>query len=434
AILQAVRNESASPGTVQLFGVARTHPSLKVRVQALSWFAYHGGPHAVRVLGEALRDISPEVRTTSLCLVTRTQSKNAAALVKVWIESEEFERLEYEEKRLAWLLMAKLYGDHGLAYFREVASHRNLMRRAKLDERRAAAVAALGFLVDTESFDSIEQAGASRSSGAVLRDEAHHVIESLRQGDHPYPDPVETLEGMASALDLSSHLISGSNVLPEISLPTFTNAPTTARSRTSSVRAPAWAVTSSFGVFGSEPEQVFSLPVPDDLPPSSDEPSTPRQPSAPRQPSTPRPSQSTSVSHPLPRAVSAPPERLSRPPVSTPPTRLSRPPVSTPPERFAKPPVEFHEATSGRFGDSGGDDLERTRSLRRSIAPEADVRSSEEAIDPALDSLEAFVNDIETTAEATRSRSDEARSDTADLLSMFSFDSLSSHPREDEDA
>lgn len=202
-MLAPLRHAKPDPATARVFLAASAHPDARIRVRALSWFAWVGKEQAYVALGQALRDPSGLVRTGTMALLVEAHPSAARALLKMWFESDAFSDLEMSEKRLVALLLAELAGDGILPLMRGIVDRGGLStRRQKADELRAAAIAALGLLVDQESYERLGPIADGKGAGAVAKAEAEHVLAAFQMGEHPYPPPREQLDERVRAFGI----------------------------------------------------------------------------------------------------------------------------------------------------------------------------------------------------------------------------------------
>lgn len=189
--------------TLAAFQVALTHPDPSVRSEALGWTVDHGGDRAASVLSDALRDPSPIVRGAALFLLVDKRPSYGPALLKTWFGSPAYKKLPMEEKRLGAFALAAAAGQAVLPLLRKHLHKLNITGDTSLDETRAAAVAALGVLGDTESEGRITKLSKSRFCGPALQEEAKLVAAALSRGRTPYGDPFRELRKIALQVGLA---------------------------------------------------------------------------------------------------------------------------------------------------------------------------------------------------------------------------------------
>lgn len=203
SVLRSVRNAPLGDEVLALHRAAITHRDMVPRVHALAWFARHGEDHAAAALGEALRAAEAQVRVAVLYLLTHTQPAISRALVRSWFASPEYDKLALADKRLGALVLATVVGASAVQALRGIAGQNNLTMRARVDETRAAAVAALGLLDDRAWQTEIVKIAQSRLAGQALVAEANAVLAAWEQGTAPYADPMELLAHAARELGIA---------------------------------------------------------------------------------------------------------------------------------------------------------------------------------------------------------------------------------------
>ena len=189
-VLTPFAHAPLSSGTLGLFRAGLVYEEPEIQLRALSWFVHHGGDHAVGALGDALRSPVAAIRLGGLLLLVERRADVARTILKIWFDSDDFSTLSFDERRRVMLVLARRMGDRLAPELRAQATQNNLLRRQKVDEERAIALAGLGLLVDDEVLELARKYERSPFSGEALRLESTLVRIALESGATPYEDPL----------------------------------------------------------------------------------------------------------------------------------------------------------------------------------------------------------------------------------------------------
>ncbi len=206
ATLKLLRDEPLDDERLAFHRAALENAAPRVRALSLCWLARRGGEGAEPALRRALNDPDEKVRGAALCLLVEGEPSFGAALVREWFNSASFKKLGMDEKRRGALVLVHLAGDSVASQMRKLMRKLNVTGDVRLDELRAAAVAALGVLGDRSSEKKIGKLARSRLCGPALSDEAKHVAAALKAGRAPYSPAPKVLHKLAAELDLAPAL------------------------------------------------------------------------------------------------------------------------------------------------------------------------------------------------------------------------------------
>ncbi len=184
---------------VALMEALAVFESLPVQLRAMRWLAEHGGPMGRQVLARGLRAPEPFVRLAARYLLAAVRRREAAEVLAAHLQESSFDALPYEEKRLVTLLYAWLGGQEAAVRLRDALERSGALRREVIEERRAAAVVALGWLADEESAAPIFRLAQGRAGAEVVRREARLVVEAVEAGRAPCAHPREQLRSALRA-------------------------------------------------------------------------------------------------------------------------------------------------------------------------------------------------------------------------------------------
>ncbi len=204
AVLEADEEERVAAGEegrhyrpraerVAMFEAFAVHDALPVRLRSMRWLAEHAGAIGRQVLARSLRAPEPFVRLAARYLLAAVRRREAADVLASHLQESAFDALPYEEKLSSTLLYAWLGGERALETLRQVLARTSTLRRAHLEERRAAAVVALGWLADEESAAAIFRLAKGRGGSELVRREAQRVVAAVEEGTVPCPHPREAL-------------------------------------------------------------------------------------------------------------------------------------------------------------------------------------------------------------------------------------------------
>jgi hypothetical protein len=116
------------------------------------------GVGRVRLFEAALADSDPAVRAHGLKLMGESRSAELGRVVEQWIEAKEFMNRIPGEKALAYTTVARLAGDAGLTYLKELAERKpSLFDGSKAAETRRAALQAVCALDTTGARRLLEE-------------------------------------------------------------------------------------------------------------------------------------------------------------------------------------------------------------------------------------------------------------------------------------
>ena len=166
--------------TALLIEPATRHRAAHVRFEALGLYLKAADPETSRRRATALLDDKEgAVRRLVLDHLVALRAEASAEQVQKLCEADSFAARELAEKKRLYLGLAALRGPAALPWLRERLSRRNLLGSGSVDEERAAAAAALGFLRDEESRSALEKLAGAMMTRAVVKTECEAALAAL---------------------------------------------------------------------------------------------------------------------------------------------------------------------------------------------------------------------------------------------------------------
>jgi hypothetical protein len=135
--------------------------------------ASYGGARA------AARDDDANVRRIAIEHLQQVKTVAATELVRELIDGNEFASRDFGEKKRTFLAYAALAGPASAPLFRDRLAKRNLLVRGDVDEQRAAAAAALGYLRDEDSRPTLAKLATAVLTRAIVKHECEQALAML---------------------------------------------------------------------------------------------------------------------------------------------------------------------------------------------------------------------------------------------------------------
>ena len=152
------------------------HRDLRVRRETIRALSRIGGQRAIDILLQAAEADDQETRRQALLSLGAIRAASAIPTLLKLLEHTDWSQRSIDIKKDAMRALGEIRSHEAVAPLARILGKRRLWRRARHDELRVAAAAALGEIADAEARAALEQASRDRSASV-----ARAAVQALMQ-------------------------------------------------------------------------------------------------------------------------------------------------------------------------------------------------------------------------------------------------------------
>ena len=176
-----ILGETKSDKAIRPLRELMRHPDVNVRCVALEGLCRLGPAKAGDVLMNALQDRNQNVRLTAVKSLGEAGRVAVPALMQI-IADRDFKERDLAEKKAFFRALATAGGEQALPVFKEFISQKSLFKRQQVEELRACACEALGWVGGRHAHELLEELAMDKSKMVRLAaNAAIHRLEQLSQ-------------------------------------------------------------------------------------------------------------------------------------------------------------------------------------------------------------------------------------------------------------
>lgn len=153
------------------------HQDVRVRRESVKAIGNIGGQESISVLKGVLSDIERPIRMAAVDALGKIGGESVTKILFIEIQKKDFLTKDFIEKKKFFSVLARANNEKIVDFFMNTAKKGNFFGSKKIDETRACAVYALGFLRTKEAIPILNK--LTKASYDVLRNESNIAIQKI---------------------------------------------------------------------------------------------------------------------------------------------------------------------------------------------------------------------------------------------------------------